>query len=205
VEIGGHMSLQPTRPSLLSRVRDPTDHAAWAEFESRYRELILRYGRRCGLGLADAEDVGQMVMMRLLRVLPRFRYDPARGRFHDYLYRVTRSAIADLRTCPDSRTRTVVSDELVERLAADTDIRADEVFEQEWRDSHLRLALAAVRETTDAIGIAVFERLMGGATVEQAAAEFGMSVDAVYKAKQRIRDRVQARIAEQIHEEEADG
>jgi RNA polymerase sigma factor (sigma-70 family) len=199
---GFAMTPETTRPSLLSQVRDPANQAAWTEFERRYRELILRYCRRCSLSAADAEDVGQMVMVRLVRVLPRFQYDPARGRFHDYLYRVTRSAISDFRTCPDSRQRTVVDDELAERLATGDDGRADPAFEQEWRDNHLRLALATVRQTADARSVEVFERLLAGASVEQCAADFGLSADAVHKVKQRMRDRVQARIAEQIREEE---
>lgn len=196
------MNRQTTRASLLSRVRDPADHAAWVEFEGRYRELILRYGRRCGLSATDAEDVVQMVMVRLLRVLPRFRYDPARGRFHDYLYRVTRSAILDFQTCPESRTAPVLDEELAERVAAQGESAADAAFEQEWMDNHLRLALAAVREASDPRSVAVFERLLAGATVEQTAREFGLSLDAVHKIKQRIRDRVQARIAEQMRDEE---
>jgi RNA polymerase sigma-70 factor (ECF subfamily) len=164
---------------------------------------MLRYARRCGLSAADAEDATQMVMMRLARVLPGFRYDPARGRFHDYLYRVARSVISDLQACPDSARRAVSDDDLLARVAGDDTSRADDAFEQEWRDNHLRLALASVRETSDPRSVEVFQRLLAGAGVEQVAREFDMSIDAVHKVKQRMRDRVQARIAEQIREEEA--
>lgn len=197
------MNPETTRPSLLSRVRDPTDHAAWAEFEARYRDLIFRYCRRCELTATDAEDVRQMVMIRLLRVLPKFRYDPAHGRFHDYLYRVARSAIADFRNCPDDRARAVSNGDCDESLVAVGDVPADPTWEQEWLDHHLRRALAIVRQSSDARSIAVFERLLAGASVVQAAAEFALSSDAVHKIKQRIRDRVQKRIAEQIREENA--
>lgn len=199
------MTPETTRPSLLSRVRDPADHEAWSEFDARYRDLIVRYALRCSLSATDAEDVRQMVMLRLVRVLPAFQYDPARGRFHDYLYRVTRSAIADFRACPESRRRAVLEEEAARQLAAPGDGPADPVWEQEWRDHHLRLALAAVRQTSDARSVAVFERLLGGASVDSAATEFRMSVDAVHKVKQRIRDRVQARIAEQMREEDSPG
>lgn len=185
------MSLQSTRPTLLSRVRDPADQAAWAEFDARYRDLIFRYCRRCELPVADAEDVRQLVMVRLVRALPKFKYDPARGRFHDYVYRVTKSAISDFRACPASRSQAVLDDEAIARLNTD-DGRADETFEQEWLDNHLRLALASVRETSDPRSVTVFERLLAGASIEQAATEFGMTIDAAHKVKQRIRDRVQA-------------
>lgn len=196
------MTPDATRPSLLSRVRDPSDHVAWSEFDERYRELIFRYCRRCGLSAADTEDIRQIVMVRLMRVLPTFRYDPARGRFHDYLYRVTRTAIADLRACPDGRHRAVLAEEVVEERVTDDGSPADPAWEQEWLDHHLRLALEIVRQTSDERSVAIFQRLLAGATVEQAAREFDMTIDAVHKVKQRMRDRVQERIAEQVREED---
>jgi RNA polymerase sigma-70 factor (ECF subfamily) len=86
------MSPEITRPSLLSRVRDTADQAAWSEFDGRYRDLILRYACRQGLSAADAEDVRQLVMLRLVRVLPDFRYDAAHGRFQRFAKRATSAA-----------------------------------------------------------------------------------------------------------------
>ena len=144
-----------------------------------------------------------MVMIRMVKAMPRFRYDPVRGRFHDYLYRATRNAIADYRACPKSAAWAVVEDETVARLAESTD-EPDTEWEQEWLDHHLRLALADVRQTCEPTSVAAFERLMGGATIEQVAAEFGMKYDAVQKTARRMRERIQERIAEQIREEDAE-
>ena len=74
-----------THPSLLSRVRDTDDVAAWHEFEARYGDLILRYCRARRVQHADAEDVRQLVMIGLASSLRSFTYDPARGRFRSYL------------------------------------------------------------------------------------------------------------------------
>jgi RNA polymerase sigma factor (sigma-70 family) len=196
------MSPETTRPSLLSRVRDVTDHAAWAEFDSRYRELLFRYCRRRGLSATDAEDVRQMVMLRLVQAMPRFHYDPAVGRFHDFLYRIARNVIADFRDCPNPAARTVVNDKTLTCLADCAD-EPDGEWEQEWLDHHLRLALDAVRQTCDPRSVAAFERLMNGATIEQVAMEFVMNYDAVQKSTRRMRERIQQRIAEQIREEDA--
>lgn len=194
------MTPQTTRLSLLSRVRNTNDHAAWAEFEATYRDLLLRYCRRCGLSAADAEDVRQIVLLRLVRALPRFRYDPAAGRFHDWLYRVTRNAIADFRACPNPTGRAVQrEDDLIAAVAGEPE---DPLWEQEWRDHHLRRAMAALRETCEERSVAAFERVMQGATIEQAAADFGMSYDAVQKSVRRMRQRLEERIAAQIREED---
>jgi RNA polymerase sigma-70 factor (ECF subfamily) len=60
-----------TRASLLSRVRDVADEAAWREFQALYHDLLIRFCRRQGLQEADAADVVQTVMANLLRSLPR--------------------------------------------------------------------------------------------------------------------------------------
>jgi RNA polymerase sigma-70 factor (ECF subfamily) len=194
---------ETTRPSLLSRVRDTADHAAWAEFEARYRELLFRYCRRRGLSAADGEDVRQMVMLRLVRAMPGFRYDPAVGRFHDYLYRISRNAIADFRSCPNPAARAVVDDDALARVAAGDDA-PDADWEQEWLDHHLRRALDAVRQTCEPRSLAAFERIMSGATIEQVATEFGMNYDAVQKTSVRMRERIQQHIADQVREENAE-
>ena len=44
----------PTRPSLLMRVRDAADEAAWAQFVPLYAPLIYGYARKSGLQDAAA-------------------------------------------------------------------------------------------------------------------------------------------------------
>ncbi len=73
------MSSSTTSPTLLSRVRNPADKVAWREFDARYGEMIVRYGRRRGLQHADAEDIRQIVMVRLSKALLAFNYSPRRG------------------------------------------------------------------------------------------------------------------------------
>lgn len=188
-----------TQPSLLSRVRDPADQAAWREFESKYRELILRYCRRRGLQATDAEDVLQGTLLKLMRSLPGFVYDPSRGRFRDYLCRAVRNAIADLTVRQSSRPRPVDTEVLENVLEPQP---ADEQWEEEWTDHHYRQAMATVRSTFEPQSVAVFERLLAGDPVEGVAAAFGMNVLAVHKVKQRVKERLQQLIETQIAEED---
>ena len=94
------MHPESTRPSLLARLRDARDAAAWSEFDASYRDLIRRYCARSGLQAADTEDVCQIVLMALTSSLQGFRFDPARGRFRSYLGRITKSAIHQQRARP---------------------------------------------------------------------------------------------------------
>ena len=91
---GAGVDHELTQPSLLSRVRDGSDQAAWREFEAKYHELLLRYCRARGLQRSDAEDVRQIVMMNLAKFLRNFDYSPEKGGFRSYLGRVVRNSIS---------------------------------------------------------------------------------------------------------------
>lgn len=190
-----------THPSLLARVRDPADAAAWREFEARYRDLIRRYCRRRELQTADAEDVSQLVLLALARALQRFTFDPARGRFRDYLGRVVNNAIQRHLSRPIQAPR-LLDTSVLDLLATPQNETPDEHWEVEWMQHHLRLAMRAVRADCAPESMAVFELLLSGQSVEAVAEQSRMTPDAVYKVKQRMRERLRERTEQQIRDEE---
>lgn len=195
------MRSDTTSASLLSRVRDPADRSAWHEFDARYGDLILRYCRRRGLQHSDGEDVRQLVMLKLSRALPNFRYDPRRGRFRGFLWCVVRNEMARYLGRPNSPPSGVDTNGTPVGEMVGTE-RTDESWEEEWIDHHLRLAMRRVRETCDRRSVEVFERLLAGDAVEEVAASFEMTTDAVHKVKQRVRDRLKQLVAQQIRDED---
>ena len=194
------MNSELTRRSLLSRVRDAADTAAWSEFEARYRELITRYARARGLQPADADDICQAVMARLCRSLRSFEYDPGKGRFRTYLYRAVRNQVAEHFSRPTPRIHSV--DDFGGLPAADAGDAADAEWEREWENHHLRLAMITIRTTFDNESVQVFERLLAGDSVESLAESLDTSPGAVHKIKQRIRNRMHELIAGQVAEED---
>lgn len=195
------MDHELTQPSLLSRVRDASDDAAWREFEAKYRELVLRYARARGLQQSDAEDVRQIVMMSLSKRLREFDYQPERGRFRDYLGRVVKNAVARHFARPKPE-RAGLDSAVMAVTAAPDSGEADALWEREWVSHHYRLAMRTVRDTFDPRSVEVFDRLLAGETVEAIAGSEQMSTQAVHKVKQRIRDRLRELIAAQIAEED---
>ncbi len=59
--------IPPTRASLLLRLRDSRDEAAWKEFVQLYTPLVYGYARKQGLQDADAADLTQAVLMAVAR------------------------------------------------------------------------------------------------------------------------------------------
>ena len=87
-------SAMHTRPSLLVRVRDAADGDAWKLFSNTYRPIVYQFVRKKGLQAADADDLTQQVMEQVARSIRTFQYDPERGRFRDWLYRITRRQLS---------------------------------------------------------------------------------------------------------------
>jgi RNA polymerase sigma factor (sigma-70 family) len=192
-----------TRASLLSRVRAVGDGAAWTEFEARYRELVYSYCRRQGLQHVDAEDCTQAVLVNMVRFLPGFQYDRERGRFRDYLHRCTKNIIIRYRSRPanaPARVELDMHDLFAHPRATSTELET--AWEEEWAAHHMRRALAAVREHVAPQTMAIFEACLRGLSAADVARECGVSTDSVQKAKQRMRDRLQAQIRLQIEEED---
>jgi RNA polymerase sigma-70 factor (ECF subfamily) len=192
----------PTRATLLELVRSSSDAEAWRRFEATYREMLLRFCRSAGLQFADTEDAVQIVFTKLVTGLQRFEYDPAKGRFRDYLFRCARSAIADLRRCPIPTEDAVVLE--VNAPQAD-DPGLATLFENEWTGHHYRMAVASLHASTDARSVQVFDALLAGKSIRDVAGEFSLSEAAAYKVQERMRERLRQRILEQVREENRGG
>ena len=197
------LDTRATRPSLLSRVRDPENHAAWHEFEDRYGELILRYARVRGLQLVDAEDVRQAVLLNLSRAMRTFQYSRERGRFRDYVLRAARNAMSALHARNASAPAALVTDGHTAGQEDATEM-IDMLWEREWMLHHYRRALQVVRATFDSRSIAMFEQLLAGGSAEAVAQEFLTTPTAVRQLKHRIRERLRELIAAQVEEEDSD-
>src|SRR5438132_14022728 len=83
-----------TRASLLVRLRDPKDRAAWQQFVELYGRLVYGFVRQRGLQDADAADLTQEVFLAVAQAAGRWQYDPRKGTFRGWLYGLTRNKIA---------------------------------------------------------------------------------------------------------------
>jgi RNA polymerase sigma-70 factor, ECF subfamily len=75
-----------TPASLLERLRTAPGPEDWERFVELYGPLLHHWLHdEFHLQDQDAQDVGQQVLLELVRELPHFRYDPARGSFRGWL------------------------------------------------------------------------------------------------------------------------
>ncbi len=190
-----------THASLLARLKLGGAEAAWSEFSERYRELIFLFARRRGLQAADADDVAQETLAAVHRALPRFDYDPAKGRFRSWLKTAAlRKIMNRRRPGADALTRAEDDATGLESLASDPDLEA--AWETEWRRYHVRLATAKTRMEFNAKDYAAFEATtVEGRPAAEVASDLGISVDSVYQAKSRFLQRLRVHVEAQTAEE----
>jgi RNA polymerase sigma-70 factor (ECF subfamily) len=180
-----------TPVSLLERLRRPAEHAAWARFVRLYTPLLFYWARRSGCPEADAADLVQEVFALLVRKLPEFSYDPARG-FRPWLRTVAHNCWRNLHR----RARLPLAADApdLDELAAPEP--ADPFWETEYRRHLVRRALELMQAEFQAnTWKACWLCVVAGRPPAAVAAELGMSVGAVYMARSRVLSRLRRELA----------
>src|SRR5574344_247739 len=173
--------------------------AGWTAFVNLYRPAMIEFVRGYFYGMhiegLDEEAIVQDVLVGLVKKLPAFHYDPAKGRFRDYLGRTLKN-----RVLSELRKRKI-------RARADTEAQVadfvpspdyDESDRTAWRDAvygQARLSLLADRtisqQTRD-----VFEHyVVRQEPVTAVAAAYDLKPNAVYQIKNRLVARLKAELA----------
>lgn len=192
-----------TRVSLLFRIRDQQNGAAWAEFVQLYAPLLHAYGMKCGLQDADAADLAQDTLRLLLRAAPEFHYDPAKGSFRGWLFTVARNELRKFISRKQHQGRGSGDTAVQARLEAEP----AEVGEEEWDREHqmalFRHAAGRVKpEFREKSWLAFWRTLVLGEPIEQVSRDLGLSTGAVYIARSRVTHRIRQEI-ERLQEEGA--
>lgn len=85
-----------TRASLILRLQDAQDMAAWEEFTRIYGPVLFNVARSRGFQVADAENLVQEVFMAVAGSIGNWLQRDDRGSFRAWLLRITRNAAVDM-------------------------------------------------------------------------------------------------------------
>lgn len=191
-------STPETRASLLIRVRDPSDQAAWHEFVEIYWPVIHRLARRKGMQDADADDVAQTVLIAVAKAVEKRAHDPQRARFRTWLDRVARNAILNVLTRgrPDRASGDSGLLALLEQQSTCEGPDSD-LLRLEYRREIFRWAANQIRKefqpsTWDAFWLTTVD----GRDCHEVARQLGKNVGSVYAARSRVMHRLHEKAAE---------
>ena len=193
----------PTRHSLLNRLKDWRDEASWREFFELYWELIYNVARKAGLNDGEAQEVVQETVIGVAKNIGGFETDARRGSFKAWLLQQTGWRIADRfrervragrgpespgnsergRNVSDTSTGTAT----VNRIPDPASLDVGELWEAEWEQHVMRIALERVKEKVSVKQFQIFDlHALQGLSVWRTARTLGVSIASVYMAKSRV-------------------
>ena len=172
-----------TRPSLLLRLRDPSDGDAWRVFVDTYTPLVYAYCRRRGLQASDVADVTQEVMAQVMRSIANFSYQAERGRFRDWLGAVTRGKLLRFLS-KDARAGKAGDESSAELVLQVEDPDSDTLWTEAFQARVLEVAMQRSRPDFEETTWKLFERSwVRGEAAATIATELSVPVEWVYVAK----------------------
>ncbi len=183
-----------TRASLILRLKNAEDVAAWNDFVAIYTPVIFRVACRHGLQVADAENLIQEVLLSISRALPQWLQREDRGSFRAWLFKIARNEAVDMLT--RRATRPLGKDGLEgERLLAEVpDHRGDlsSRFDLEYEQTVFQWAAAQVRDSvSETTWQSFWLTHVEGLTVDRVAQQLNMRTGTVYVARGRVMNRIQ--------------
>ncbi len=177
-----------TRLSLLVRLGDSEDEAAWSQFVDLYAPLVYGYARKQGLQDADAADLAQDVLLAVAGAVGRLEYDPARGSFRGWFFTIVRRKLSNRRRAQRNRRdceKETDTNRILEHYPAPEKEEAQ--WEAQWQRGLFAWACEQVRhDVTVTTWQAFWRTAVDGQPGKQVAKDLGMSVAAVYHARSRI-------------------
>ncbi len=180
-----------TSLTLLDRLRRPGNPDAWNRFVRLYAPLFVRWAQLQDFQGADAEDLAQIVLVKLIRLLP--GYERRDGRtFRGWLFTICRNEGRDFRSRPS--TRALPGPDGLSTVAVPPP--SEDPDEGEYRRHLVRRALELVRPDFAPATWTAFSRfVLDGCPAPEVARELGVSANAVYLARNRVLTRVREELA----------
>ncbi len=184
-----------TRASLILRLRDAEDVAAWDEFVGIYSPIIARVASRLGLQPSDSENVLQEVLLRVARSVTHWLERKDRGPFRAWLQRIARNETVNLLTRRATRPFVQLSsdDGSFESIVDEQGLSEELTLEYErevflWAAEQVRESVAP--KTWQAFWLTHVE----GQSIEDVAQQLGVRPGHIYFGRCRVMNRLKQTI-----------
>lgn len=184
-----------TQPTLLLKIRDADDSAAWEQFVRLYTPLVFAFCKQRGLQDADASDVAQEVMKTVAQSIERFDYNRRKGTFRGWLFTVTRNKLlkffTKLQKQPQGTGRTTIHTQLEQT----PDAQETEIWNLAYQKRLFQWAANEVKsEFSEKTWDAFWNTAVKNQNSQETAKALSMSLGAVYIAKSRVISRIRQQI-----------
>lgn len=181
-----------TSLSLLERLQDRADEAAWHRFHDLYGPLIRQWLLRRGVTHQDADDVSQEVMQLAVAQLPDFRHNGRVGALRAWLRQVVANRLKTFWRQQNRRAAAGGSDygDLADQLA-DPKSQMSRVWNEEYHRALCERLLDLAANEFQQQTMEAFRRVaLDGQNATEAAEALGISANAVRIAQSRVMHRL---------------
>lgn len=174
-----------TNVSLLGRLSEfPANQGAWHDFVTIYGFHLIEWCKRFGLQQADAEDVTQLTLLRLARVMRTFDYNPELS-FRAWLRTVAQHVWLDFTRSRKHSVTNGTGGNQIYTLHAQQDFTNS--IESAYNEELLKKSLDNVRlrvhpQTWEAFRLTTLEQVPS----PDVALQLGVKLASIYKAKSNV-------------------
>lgn len=173
-----------TSHTLLDRLQDRNDQAAWSIFVELYRPLMYRSMMQLNIGPDEVDDLVQDCLLKLLAALPSFAHNGRPGAFRTWLRTIaTNRAIEFLKHRQRGAEAMRNLSDLVEPCANSI----SEFLDREHDHLVIGKLLEMIRpEFTKSAWLAFERQVIDGESAKVVAEEMGRTVNSVLLYKSRV-------------------
>ena len=177
-----------TRASLIFRLQDADDVAAWDEFAAIYSPVVYRVALKRGLQPADADNLVQEVLASVAKSVSKWLERENRGRFRAWLFTIARNEAINMMTRRATRPLGRDGDtgaQILAQVPAPEQISQE--LELEYSRSIFQWAAKQVQNMVDPkTWNAFWMSSIEGRPIKQVAEELQIGTGQVYCARSRI-------------------
>jgi RNA polymerase sigma-70 factor (ECF subfamily) len=178
-----------TSQSLLERLNDPNNGAAWRRLFAIYEPWLRGWLSRQDLQSADVEDVLQDILVTVSQQMPGFVHNGQTGAFRAWLKTILTNRVRHFLRSRRNREGALAAQPLsdwVEQLAD-----PNSALSRQWDEEHdqqlIRRTLASLcAEFNEATWMAFRLQVLEDRPVVEVAQTLGITANAVYVAKSRV-------------------
>ncbi len=190
------MSPLETRKSLIVRLKNEQNEFAWREFVCSYEGFLIQLARRQGVPERHVPDVTQQILLVIAKSIDGWHNDGNAASFRRWLSTVSRNVVIRFMSRERKQAGGIGGSDLVAQLQNLED-KPDERHVQKYQHELIVWAAEQVRhEFLETSWRAFWATVIDERSVDEVAAELGVSPGSIYMSRSRIMARIKKKVAE---------
>lgn len=192
---------QNTRQTLIAKIRNQHDEAAWDDFVNFYRPYIATVITKMGVIDRAVDDVVQKVIMTLWKKLPDFEYMPDKCKFRTWMNNVTQKEVYNhFRTEGRYNKRVEKAATMTEWAPSDDLPDIYSIAEEEWKVHVTKIAWNNIQEGFTGKGLECFTLFSKGMSVDDICSQLDLKANTAYVLRGRVTEKL-AREVRRLNDE----